>query len=69
MTWEQRLRGWQAVGVERGYDGCLLDELGDADAIGWSISAIDSISVPALFAVRRPAHIRQIGALMFPCTT
>ena len=64
MTCWRRLRDWQAAGVWQTIWQVLLDELGKADAIDWSTSAIDSCSVRALFGGRRPAPIQLIGAKM-----
>lgn len=64
MTCWRRLRDWQSLGVWKKIWRVLLDELGEADAIDWSTSAIDSCSVRALFGGRRPARIRRIGARM-----
>jgi transposase len=66
MTCWRRLRDWQAVGVWKKIWQTLLDELGDAGAIDWTTSAIDSFSVRALFGGRRPAQIRRIGARTVP---
>jgi hypothetical protein len=49
MTCWRRLRDWQAEGVWQEIWRVLLDELGLAEAIDWSTSAIDSCSVRALF--------------------
>ena len=49
MTCWRRVRDWQAAGVWRTIWRELLNELGLADAIDWSTSAMDSCSVRALF--------------------
>ncbi|MCG7851904.1 MAG: IS5 family transposase [Methanosarcinaceae archaeon] len=49
MTCWRRLRDWQAAGVWQKIWQALLDELGLAEAIDWSTSAMDSCSVRALF--------------------
>ncbi len=66
MTCWRRLRDWQAAGVwQKIWSACGgLDELGRADAIDWSVSAIDppvADSVRALFGGRRPAQTRRIA--------
>ena len=61
MTCWRRLRDWQAAGVWKKIWGILLDELGLADIIDWSTSAIDSCSVRALFGGRRPGQTLQIS--------
>lgn len=66
MTCWRRLRDWQAAGVWQKIWQALLDELGRADAIDWSCSAMDSCSVRALFGGRKPAPIPRIGAKMAP---
>lgn len=62
MTCWRRLRDWQAAGVWMKIWRVLLDELGLADAIDWSTSAIDSCSVRALFGGQKRAQIPRIGA-------
>lgn len=62
MTCWRRLRDWQAAGVWKKIWRVLLDELGQADAIDWSTSAIDSCSVRAVFGGRKPARIPRIEA-------
>ena len=64
MTCWRRLRDWQAVGLWQKIWQTLLDELGLADGIDWSTSAMDSCSVRALFGGRKPARIPRIGARM-----
>lgn len=64
MTCWRRLRDWQAAGLWQKIWQALLDELGQADAIDWSTSAIDSCSVRALFGGRRRVPIPRIGAKM-----
>jgi len=64
MTCWRRLRDWQAAGVWQKIWQTLLDELGLADGIDWSTSAMDSCSVRALFGGRKPARIPRIGARM-----
>ena len=62
MTCWRRLRDWQIAGVWQKIWQALLDELGLADAIDWSTSAMDSCSVRALFGGRKQAQIPRIGA-------
>ena len=64
MTCWRRLRDWQTAGVWQKIWEALLDELGMADAIDWSTSAMDSCSVRALFGGRKQARILPIGAKM-----
>ena len=61
MTCWRRLRDWQAAGVWRTIWRELLNELGLADAIDWSTSAMDSCSVRALFGGPRRGRIRPIA--------
>jgi transposase len=56
------LRDWQAAGVWQKIWQALLDELGRADAIDWSTSAMDSCSVRALLGGSKPGQIPRIGA-------
>ena len=69
MTCWRRLRDWQAGGLLQTIWQALLDELGQADAIDWSTSAIDSCSVRALFGGRKRAPIPRIGAKMVRSVT
>ena len=62
MTCWRRLRDWHAAGVWTKIWRVLLDELGQADAIDWSTSALDSCSVRAVFGGRKPAPIPRIAA-------
>jgi transposase len=62
MTCWRRLRDWQAAGIWKKIWRVLLDQLGEADAIDWSTSAIDSCNVRAVFGGRKRAPIPQIGA-------
>lgn len=66
MTCWRRLRDWQAAGVWQTIWKVLLDELGQADAVDWSTSAMDSCSVRALFGGPKRARIPRIGARMAP---
>ena len=49
MTCWRRLRDWHEAGVWTKFWRLLLDELGEADAIDWSVSALDSCNVRAVF--------------------
>jgi transposase len=62
MTCWRRLRDWQTTGLWQKIWRALLDELGMADAIDWSVSAMDSCSVRALFGGPKQARIPRIGA-------
>ena len=64
MTCWRRLRDWQAAGVWDKIWRALLDELGLADQIDWSTSAIDSCSVRALFGGRKRDRIPRIAGRM-----
>jgi len=64
MTCWRRLRDWQVARVWQKIWQAFLDELGQADAIDWSTSALDSCSVRALFGGRKRARIPRIGARM-----
>ena len=66
MTCWRRLHDWQAAGVWQKIWEALLDELGLADAIDWSTSAMDTCSVRALFGGRKRARIPRIGAKTAP---
>ena len=57
MTCWRRLRDWQEAGVWQTIWQVLRDELGMADAIDWSVSAMDSGSVRAVFGGRKLAPI------------
>ena len=61
MTCWRRLRDWQEAGVWKGVWRMLLDELGLADGIDWSVAAIDSCSVRALFGGPRPGRTLRIA--------
>ena len=62
MTCWRRLRDWQRAGVWKRIWRAFLDELGLADAIDWSTSAIDSCSVRAVFGGRKRVPIPRIVA-------
>jgi len=64
MTCWRRLRDWHAAGVWKKIWRLLLDELGAADRIDWSTSAIDSCSVRAVFGGQKRARIPRIAARM-----
>ena len=64
MTCWRRLRDWQAAEVWQRIWHALLDELGVADEIDWSTSAIDSCSVRALFGGRKQAQTPRIAGKM-----
>jgi transposase len=56
MTCWRRLRDWHAAGVWEKVWRMLLDELGQSDAIEWTVAALDSCSVRALLGGKRPAR-------------
>jgi len=60
MTCWRRLRDWHEAGVWKKVWRVLLDELGEADVIDWSTSALDSCSVRAVFGGQKPALIPRI---------
>lgn len=64
MTCWRRLRDWQAIGLWEKIWHMLLDELGLADEIDWSMVALDSCSVRAVFGGRKLAPIPRIAAKM-----
>ena len=64
MTCWRRLRDWHVAGVWEKIWRLLLDELGLADQIDWSTSAIDSCSVRAIFGGQKRARIPRIEARM-----
>jgi transposase len=64
MTCWRRLRDWHAAGIWQKIGQALLDELGLAEAIDRSTSAMDSCSVRALFGGRKQAQIPRIGVKM-----
>jgi len=62
MTCWRRLRDWHEAGVWKKIWRTLLDELGEADAIDWSVSALDSCSVRAIFGGQKLAQIPRTKA-------
>jgi len=64
MTCWRRMRDWQEADIWTKIWRAFLDELGMADAIDWSTSAIDSCSVRAVFGGRKRVPIPRIGARM-----
>ncbi len=64
MTCWRRLRDWHLAGVWKKIWKLLLDELGLADQIDWSTSAIDSCSVRAVFGGQKRARIPRIEGRM-----
>ena len=66
MTCWRRLRDWHKGGVWKKIWQVFLDELGEADLIDWSTSAIDSCSLRAVFGGQKPAPIPRIGAKVGP---
>ena len=62
MTCWRRLRDWQQAGVWHRLHQTLLNRLGERDAIDWSRASLDSATVRAKGAVKRPAQIRRIAA-------
>jgi len=69
MTCWRRLRDWQAAGIWKKIWRTFLDQLGEADAIDWTTSAIDSCSVRAVFGGRKRALIPRIEAKAAPNAT
>lgn len=61
MTCWRRLRDWHEAGVWVSIWRVLLDELGEADSIDWTTSAIDSCSVRAVFGGQKLAPIPRTG--------
>lgn len=64
MTCWRRLRDWHVAGVWGDIWRMLLNELGRADGIDWSMAAIDSCSTRALFGGQRLAPIPRIAGKM-----
>ena len=64
MTCWRRLRDWHEAGVWKKIWRALLDELGEADVIDWSTSAVDSCSVRAVFGGQKLAPTPPIEANM-----
>jgi transposase len=62
MTCWRRLRDWQDAGVWDRLHRALLDELGDADAIGWERVCIDSARIPAKKGGAPRGRIQRIAA-------
>ena len=62
MTCWRRLRDWQIAGVWQKIWHALLNKLGIANTIDWSVAAMDSCSVRALFGGRKEAQIPRIEA-------
>ncbi len=67
MTCWRRLRDWQAAGVWDKIWRALLHELGLADQVDWSTSAIDSCSVRAILRVsHRQLKVGDDSRLDYP---
>ena len=62
MTCWRRLRDWQQAGVWHRLHRTLLNQLGERDTIDWSRASLDSATVRAKGAAKRPARIRRIAA-------
>ena len=62
MTCWRRLRDWQQAGVWHRLHQTLLNRLGERDVIDWSRASLDSATVRAKGAAKRPARIRRIAA-------
>ena len=62
MTCWRRLREWQHAGMWHRLHQTLLNRLGARDAIDWSRASVDSATVRAKGAAKRPARIRRIAA-------
>ena len=69
MTCWRRLRDWHEAGVWKKIWRLLLDELGEADVIDRSVSALDSCSVRAVFGGQKPAQIPRTKAKAVPNDT
>lgn len=66
MTCWRRLRDWQDAGVWDRLHRELLDELGQADGIGWERVCVDSGSIPAKKGAPTPGQAPRIGANRAP---
>ena len=64
MTCWRRLRDWHAAGIWGDIWQTLLNELGRANGIDWSMVAIDSCSTRARFGGQRLAPIPRIVGKM-----
>jgi transposase len=62
MTCWRRLRDWQKAGVWHRLHQTLLHRLGERDALDWSRASLDSATVRAKGAAKRPARIQRIAA-------
>ena len=62
MTCWRRLQAWQAGGIWQQLHHVLLDQLGQADQIDWSRTAVDAASVPAPGGAKKPAQIQRTAA-------
>src|ERR1041384_4063092 len=62
MTCWRRLREGQHAGMWHRLHQTLLNRLGARDAIDWSRASVDSATVRAKGAAKRPARIRRIAA-------
>ena len=62
MTCWRRLRDWQQAGVWHRLHQTLLNRLGERDGMDWSRASVDSATVRAKGAAKRPARIRRIAA-------
>ena len=66
MTCWRRLRDWHEAGVWKKVWQLLLDELGEADVIDWTTSALDSCSLRAVFGGQKLAPIPRIAGKVVP---
>lgn len=66
MTCWRRLRDWHEAGVWKKVWQVLLDELGEADVIDWTTSALDSCSLRAVFGGQKLAPIPRIEGKVAP---
>lgn len=66
MTCWRRLRDWQDAGVWERLHQQLLDELGEADMIGWDRVCVDSASIPAKKGAPTPDRVPPIAGNRVP---
>ena len=64
MTCWRRLRDWHVAGIWQDIWQMFLNELGRADGIDWSATAIDSCSTRSFFGGQRPAPIPRTEGKM-----
>jgi len=69
MTCWRRLRDWQEAGVWDKLHQLVLNLLQEQGALDWSLAAVDSSSVRAVGAGKKPAQVQLTGVKQAPSTT